>query len=127
MNRLDPAGLWAWAHADDSAGASLPSRGTGQTFLRDASPLHLEIWAGYFSVSPPYVHGVPSRHCFLSGCPLSMRQTQDRSPNKRKKLTNALTSEDSSNSTRKEVRAENTPETSAHGAVPGPWWPWAGL
>lgn len=121
---LTPAGLRAWAHADHCSGKpSFP--GYWIHLPLRLLPLHLGSWAGYFRSVPPCVHDGPSRHCFLSGHPLSMRESMGQMPIQRGPLKNAPTSEGSSNTAPKErweQRSHLSQTQMTNGAVPGPWW-----
>lgn len=95
----------------------------GHAFLGDSFP---DAWKSELDISvcktPPFVHGVLSRHRFLSRGPFSMRQTWGQMPSKRKKLINALTPEGSSNTVpEKEMSKGDTPETRTSGAAAGLW------
>lgn len=121
-NMPDLAGLWACAHADHSAITSLPFP-LRNAFLRDSFPY---AWRSELDISVcktlSFVHGIPSRHRFLSRCPLSMRHTWGQMPSKRKKLMNAPASEGSSNTVPERERSTgDAPDTRTSGAAAGPW------
>lgn len=71
------------------------------------------------------VHGVPSRHCFLSGHPLSMRESMGKMPSPRCTDLRGL----------KQHRAQTEMGAEPHqsqvkmtnGAAPNSWWPCARL